>query len=134
MVPILVVPLCDVRREGSDHDKLGQAGTGEITSKTPVIVAEEAMDPVGELEYNTVLRRECVHTVHPLGRMSRRVILSYWFEQAISKHRGILAKLIPLRFSEIRSLNSEVVFLLTMHDLGSFRPAHRASTYMYKPM
>ena len=33
-------------------------------------------------------------------------------------------KLIPLRTSEIKSLNSsQVVFLLTMHDLESFRSA-----------
>jgi len=97
---------------------------GKIASKTPAIVVEEAMDLVGELEYNTVLRREYAHTVCPLSRMSRRVVLSCRFGQAISKHRGILAKLIPLRSSEIRSLNnSEVVFLLTMHDLESFRSA-----------
>ena len=60
---------------------------GRIASKTPVIIVEEAMDPVGELEYNTILRRECAHTVRPLGRMSRRVVLSCRFGKAISKHR-----------------------------------------------
>ena len=47
------------------------------------------MDPVGELEYNTVLRQEYAHTVRPPGRMSRCVILSYRFEQMISKHGNI---------------------------------------------
>jgi len=70
---------------------------GRIASKTPVIVVEEAMDLVGELEDNTVLRRECAHTVCPLGRMSLRVVLSCRFGKAISKHRAILTKLIPLR-------------------------------------
>lgn len=97
---------------------------GKIASKTPTIVVEEAMDLVAELEYNTILRREYAHTVRPLGRMSHLVVLNSWFEQAISKHRGILAKLIPLRSSEIRSLNNgQVVFLLTMHDLECFRSA-----------
>ena len=36
---------------------------GKIASKTPTIVVEEAMDLVGELEYNTVIRREYAHTV-----------------------------------------------------------------------
>jgi len=56
--------------------------------------------------------------------MGRRVVLSCYPGQAVSKHRGIFAKLIPLGASEILSLNSsEVVFLLTMHDLESFRSA-----------
>ena len=96
---------------------------GKIASRTPAIVVEEGMDLVGELEYNTIIRREYAHTVGPFGHMSRAV-LNYCFGQTISKHRGILAKLIPLRSSEIRSLNnSQVVFLLTMHDLESFRSA-----------
>jgi phosphatidylinositol 4-kinase len=40
---------------------------GKIASKTPTIVVEEAMDLVGELEYNTVIRREYAHTVGPSG-------------------------------------------------------------------
>ena len=56
--------------------------------------------------------------------MSRRVVLSCCLGQAVLKHRGILVKLIPLGPSEILSLNSsEVVFLLTTHDLESFRSA-----------
>lgn len=38
---------------------------GKVASKTPAIVVEEAMDLVGELEYNTVIRREYAHTVCP---------------------------------------------------------------------
>ena len=38
---------------------------GKVASKTPTIVVEEAMDLVGELEYNTVIRREYAHTVCP---------------------------------------------------------------------
>ena len=38
---------------------------GKIASETPAIVVEEAMDLVGELEYNTVIRREYAHTVSP---------------------------------------------------------------------
>lgn len=34
-----------------------------IASKTPAIVVEEAMELVGELEYNTVIRREYAHAV-----------------------------------------------------------------------
>ena len=49
---------------------------GKIASKTPTIVVEEAMDLVAELEYNTILRREYAHTVRPLGRMSRLVVLN----------------------------------------------------------
>jgi len=41
---------------------------GKIASGTPAIVVEEGMDLVGELEYNTVLRREYAHTVCPSGR------------------------------------------------------------------
>jgi len=61
----------------------------KTASKTPVIVVEEAMDLVGELEYNTVLRREYAHMVRPLNLMGRRVVLSYWFEQAILKRGNI---------------------------------------------
>ena len=97
---------------------------GKIASKTPAIVVEEGMDLVGELEYNTLIRREYAHSVGPFESMSHRAALSCWFGQAVSKHRGILAKLIPVRSSEIRSLNnSQVVFLLTIHDLESFRSA-----------
>ena len=60
-----------------------------IASKTPAIVVEEAMDLVGELGYNTVLRREYAHTVCPLGRMSRGLVLSCRFGQAISKYGNI---------------------------------------------
>lgn len=35
----------------------------KIASRTPAIVAEEGMDLVGELEYNTIIRREYAHTV-----------------------------------------------------------------------
>ena len=38
---------------------------GKIASKTPAIVVEEAMDLVGELEYNTTIRREYAHAVSP---------------------------------------------------------------------
>jgi len=38
---------------------------GKIASKTPAIVVEEAMDLVGELEYNTIIRREYAHGVSP---------------------------------------------------------------------
>lgn len=40
---------------------------GKIASKTPAIVVEEAMDLVGELEYNTVIRREYAYTVSLFG-------------------------------------------------------------------
>jgi len=62
---------------------------GKIASKTPAIVVEEAMDLVGKLEYNTVLRREYTHTVRPHNLMSRRVVLSCRFGQAISKHGNV---------------------------------------------
>jgi len=38
---------------------------GKIASKTPAIVVEEATDPVGELEYNTIIRWEYAHTFGP---------------------------------------------------------------------
>ena len=38
---------------------------GKIASETPAIVVDEAMDLVGELKYNTVVRREYAHVVHP---------------------------------------------------------------------
>ena len=38
---------------------------GKIASKTPAIVVEEAKDLVGELEYNTIIRREYAHIVGP---------------------------------------------------------------------
>ena len=69
---------------------------GRVASKTPVVVVE---DLVGGLEYNTVLRREYAHTVRPLGRMSRGMVLSCRFRKAISKHRGILAKLMLRRIA-----------------------------------
>jgi len=47
---------------------------GKIASRTPAIVVEEAMDLVGELEYNTVIRREYAHTVGASSRMSRAVL------------------------------------------------------------
>ena len=37
---------------------------GKIALKTPAIIVEEAMDPVGELEYDAI-RREYAHTVRP---------------------------------------------------------------------
>jgi len=37
----------------------------KIASKTPAIVIEEAMDLVGELEYNTATGREFAHAVSP---------------------------------------------------------------------
>lgn len=49
---------------------------GKIASKTPAIVVEEAMDLVGELEYNTIIRREYAYTVGPFGRTSRCTVLS----------------------------------------------------------
>lgn len=45
---------------------------GKIASKTPAIVVEEAIDLVGELEYNTVIRREYAHTVGPFGPIDVR--------------------------------------------------------------
>ena len=38
---------------------------GKIASKTPAIIVEEAIDLVGELEYDTAIRREYAHTVRP---------------------------------------------------------------------
>ena len=35
----------------------------KIASRTPAIVVEEGMDLVGELEYNTIIRREFAHMV-----------------------------------------------------------------------
>ena len=94
---------------------------GRIASKTPAIVVEEAMELIAELEYNTLMKREYDHAVCP----SRVVVRSNidGFQRRFRK-TGILAKLIPLRSSEIRSLNnSQVMFLLTMRDLENFRSA-----------
>lgn len=42
----------------------------------------------------------------------------------VSKHRTILTRHIPVRTSEIRSLSTgQVIFVLTMHDIESFRSA-----------
>jgi len=38
---------------------------GKVASKTPAIVVKEVIDLVGELEYNTVMRREYAHAVSP---------------------------------------------------------------------
>ena len=46
----------------------------KIASKTPAIVVEEAIDLVGELEYNTIIRREYAHTVGSFGCTNRYVL------------------------------------------------------------
>ena len=38
---------------------------GKIASKTRAIIVEEAMDLIGELEYDAAIRREYAHTVRP---------------------------------------------------------------------
>lgn len=43
----------------------------KIASRTPAIVVEEANDLVGELEYNTIIRREYAHTVCSLNCINR---------------------------------------------------------------
>jgi phosphatidylinositol 4-kinase len=40
----------------------------KISARTPAIVVEEGMDLVGELEYNTTIRREYAHTVCSFSR------------------------------------------------------------------
>ncbi|KAH8117021.1 hypothetical protein DFH11DRAFT_1687803 [Phellopilus nigrolimitatus] len=80
------------------------AALTRIAIKTPSIVLEEVPDFVtSNLEYNTIIRQEYAQT-------------------AISTHRAMLMKLIPLRHSEIRYLlPSQIIFLLTMYDLEAMR-------------
>ena len=47
----------------------------KIASRTPAIVVEEAIDLVGELEYNTIIRREYAHSVGSFGCMSRCMLM-----------------------------------------------------------
>ena len=47
----------------------------KIASRTPAIVVEEAIDLVGELEYNTIIRREYAHTVGSFGCVRRCILM-----------------------------------------------------------
>ncbi|KZT09606.1 atypical/PIKK/PI4K protein kinase [Laetiporus sulphureus 93-53] len=91
-----------------DHSAMDwqRPALARIAMKTPPIVLEEVHDTiVSDLEYNTVIRQE-------------------YIEMIISHHRLLLAKYIPLRISEIRSLlPGQIVFLLAMHDMESMRSA-----------
>ena len=48
----------------------------KIAARTPVIVVEEAIDLVGELEYNTIIRREYAHTVGPFGYLNHSMLIT----------------------------------------------------------
>ncbi|THH11990.1 hypothetical protein EW145_g299 [Phellinidium pouzarii] len=80
------------------------AALSRIAVKTPPIVLEEVPDFVtSNLEYNTIIRQEYAQT-------------------AISTHRALLLKLVPLRHSEVRYLlPSQIIFLLAMYDLEAMR-------------
>ena len=45
---------------------------GKIASKTRAIIVEEAMDLIGELEYDAAIRRGHTHTVRPRSDESSR--------------------------------------------------------------
>ncbi|KAL5511303.1 STT4 [Sanghuangporus vaninii] len=82
------------------------AALTRIAIKTPAIVPEEVPDFVtSSLEYNTIIRKE-------------------YAQIAIQQHRSLLLKLVPSHHSEIRyRLPSQIIFLLTMHDLEAMRSA-----------
>ncbi|EFI28353.1 atypical/PIKK/PI4K protein kinase [Coprinopsis cinerea okayama7 len=77
-----------------------------IALKTPSMVVEESLDAIAsDVEYNSVIRQEFAQTV-------------------ISKHRALLTKYIPLRYSEIRYLSAgQAIFILSMYDIESMRSA-----------
>ncbi|KAI6045569.1 hypothetical protein EDC04DRAFT_2888588 [Pisolithus marmoratus] len=76
---------------------------GRIATKTPILVLESATDVLSDLEYNTNVRQEYARSV-------------------ISKHRACLARYIPMRASETRSLSAgQVIFVLAMHDVETLR-------------
>ncbi|KAI6131993.1 hypothetical protein EDD16DRAFT_1821529 [Pisolithus croceorrhizus] len=76
---------------------------GRIATKTPTLVIESATDVLSDLEYNTNVRHEYARSV-------------------ISKHRACLARYIPMRASEVRSLSvGQVLFVLAMHDVETLR-------------
>ncbi|TDL24976.1 atypical/PIKK/PI4K protein kinase [Rickenella mellea] len=75
-----------------------------IAMKTPRLVLEESHDYASsELEYNAVIRQEYAHA-------------------AVTNHRVLLTKHIPLRSGEIRYLHpGQILFLLAMYDLEMMR-------------
>lgn len=81
-----------------------RSALSRIATKTPPIVLEDVQDYASSvLEFNSVIRHD-------------------YAVNAVSKHRELLLRYMPLRSSEVRHLNpAQVIFLLTMHDLETLR-------------
>ncbi|GJJ07619.1 hypothetical protein Clacol_001823 [Clathrus columnatus] len=85
--------------QSAQHDALVR-----IALKTPALVKEEEMEYVtSAIEYNSVIRQDYIQT-------------------AVSHHKDLLMKYIPIRANEIRHLHhSHIIFLMSMHDIEILR-------------
>lgn len=101
--------ICSLFRLGSDErgdviNEWQSAAMTRIAAKTPPFVLEEAQDYLtNAIDYNPVFRNDYMQSV-------------------IARHRATLSRFIPTRGADVRYLTpTQIVFLLTMHDLESMR-------------